>query len=599
MLNRFKDNLPTESIEKRKAILKNIGIPIKEEFFQNTDNIWSGWVESPILGLSTNGKGSSEEYCRASAYGEFFERLQNYFCGIRWNNLPLRESNKRLLTIFPDENFIKIKNCLDNFPEIIEDFCNRFTGLENRDFSGLNELYALIETYLNNYNNITLSVPFYHVNTDSIVDMPYEILTILTGTNGMCSGNSPEEALVQGLSEICERYAEHKIFQENLTPPEITREYLSKYPFIIKLIEELEDLSKNKVKVYDCSLGKGFPVVSIALFDTESLQYRLQFGSHPLMEIAIERCLTEFLQGYYLFEEKDRIRCMSNIEDNPMGDENNLLFNRFITGNGSFPISFFYKTPSWEFTEWCLNKDTYDNKIGYNYFIDLFKANDKNIYIRNNSVLGIPAYYIYIPGISPKYIGLSWSLLESFLITDSFKDFGALSKHLKDNNLLDDLSELCENYLEFLNTSNREYINFYGEMYDEDNLVLRVDTEDFLKAIIYKELGNYRASSDFLNRVSKNSKYIKALKLENHLCDIKVDEVDRDYILSTFFEESIIAFINRYWRGNDGTYNIFEWRPINKSTSTKNTEVSLDIREILYNIEQNLVEVPQENPIKY
>lgn len=46
--------------------------------------------------------------------------------------------------------------------------------------------------------------------------MPESLINILCGSNGLAAGNSFEEAYVQGISEICERYVIQYIYTENM-----------------------------------------------------------------------------------------------------------------------------------------------------------------------------------------------------------------------------------------------------------------------------------------------------------------------------------------------------------------------------------------------
>ena len=46
--------------------------------------------------------------------------------------------------------------------------------------------------------------------------IPDRLFSYLFDTNGMCAGNSKEEALIEGLSEILERYVGMRIFEERV-----------------------------------------------------------------------------------------------------------------------------------------------------------------------------------------------------------------------------------------------------------------------------------------------------------------------------------------------------------------------------------------------
>lgn len=52
------------------------------------------------------------------------------------------------------------------------------------------------------------------MKNEDIEYIPDKLFSYLYDTNGMCAGNSKEEALIEGLSEILERYAGTKMVKE-------------------------------------------------------------------------------------------------------------------------------------------------------------------------------------------------------------------------------------------------------------------------------------------------------------------------------------------------------------------------------------------------
>ena len=46
----------------------------------------------------------------------------------------------------------------------------------------------------------------------------------------MAAGNSKDEALVEGISEIIERYVHRLVIQNRLSLPDIPESYIKKYP---------------------------------------------------------------------------------------------------------------------------------------------------------------------------------------------------------------------------------------------------------------------------------------------------------------------------------------------------------------------------------
>lgn len=60
----------------------------------------------------------------------------------------------------------------------------------------------------------------------------------------MCAGNSPEEALVQGLSEIIERVVQRRIFTEKPALPDVPEEYIQQFPYVYEIIQKLKEQEK-------------------------------------------------------------------------------------------------------------------------------------------------------------------------------------------------------------------------------------------------------------------------------------------------------------------------------------------------------------------
>jgi hypothetical protein len=111
----------------------------------------------------------------------------------------------------------------------------------------------------------------------------------------MCAGNTREEALLQGISEIIERYVNYKILEGSIIPPTIPEEYLKKFPPQYYMIQTFMKTSNYKLIVKDCSLNEGFPAVGIVVIDSQHQKYFWGLGAHPVFEIALERTLTELL----------------------------------------------------------------------------------------------------------------------------------------------------------------------------------------------------------------------------------------------------------------------------------------------------------------
>ena len=109
--------------------------------------------------------------------------------------------------------------------------------------------------------------------------------------HGVVRGQHAEEAMLQGLMEVFERYAVKKLYQYELTPPEIPADEFAGTQVLRWLAA-----SGLRYSIRDLSLGKGYPVLGLALW-LPGGERALHLGSAASREIALERCLTELYQG--------------------------------------------------------------------------------------------------------------------------------------------------------------------------------------------------------------------------------------------------------------------------------------------------------------
>ena len=115
-------------------------------------------------------------------------------------------------------------------------------------------------------------------------------------SNGMSAGNTLVEAQVQCLSEIFERAVKREILEQEMTLPDVPQDVLAKYPNIVEGIKALK-AQGFPVLVKDASMGGQFPVMCVTLMNPRTGGVFSSFGAHPSFEVAIERSLTELLQG--------------------------------------------------------------------------------------------------------------------------------------------------------------------------------------------------------------------------------------------------------------------------------------------------------------
>lgn len=397
-----KDAPYSESIARFRANLNKLGIEVTE----------SGWL-NPLPHLfsvhlcvkncpeiCTNGKGSCREAALASAYGEMFERLSthmafaDFFLGLDNSNAPFVHFKDEKWTIIPDVS-------PDTVPEpgqqptlpteilnaSLRRFYSRDTGLKLED---------LVDLQSSSFSRGVCSIPFENARNGEKVYFPINLLDNLYGSNGMSAGNTRYEALVQGFSEILERYTRREILRKGLTLPMIPDEILRRYPESYETLKGLQGRGLRAV-CYDASLGGRFPVVCTVMFNQRNGTCCASFGAHPVFEVALDRTLTELMQGRS-FSDLDNFDEPS-FDLNRTGDEVNLI-SQFMDSTGVLPMQMFKSSPDFRFVAWDFSGGTREQYKAVHYIISRLGF---DIYVRCYTALGVPVYRIIAPGMSEIY----------------------------------------------------------------------------------------------------------------------------------------------------------------------------------------------------
>lgn len=489
--NNYKDTKPITTINKIRNILGDCDIlPIEKSWFNSVHRYYSINLKVPDINIGTNGKGVSYELALASAYGEFMERLQNQV--LYRGNVSFSEqiNEYKGFKYSPDEVYLTIEDILNESYNNIKIY-----------FPPNEKEYLSIETIKKwtcltpeSDNSKILCIPFYNCNDDNLCYVPLAVLDLYYGSNGMCAGNSKEEATVEGICEILERYVKFKILSGEIVPPTIPLEYIEKFPDAYNMIKELESLTNYKVIVKDCSLNHEFPVVGVVVIDSNDQKYFWGFGAHPVFQIALERTLTEILQG------KD-IKNLINLVDfsyfnNSINNTYNKL-NSVIDGKSYYPTKVFTSNYSYEFAEYK-DMTSKNNKEMLQYLITLLKNKNLNILIRDVSFMKFHSYQIIIPTFS------------EFVSTPEI-DFNTLFKRNKVKKIIKNLNSASFEEL----TTVIEYMREF-KYEDMDSIVAFVDlpfddlfpwhnirTNLFIYAAYYK-MGNLKQALSSISEFVKN-----------------------------------------------------------------------------------------------
>ena len=122
----------------------------------------------------------------------------------------------------------------------------------------------LVDLQSGNYDRGIVAMPYVRQSDQQTVYIPQSIIANLYVSNGMSAGNTQNEARVQGLSEVFERYVKNRIIAEAISLPEIPKSVMDRYPSIQASIAKLEE-EGFPIYAFDASLGGKYPVICVVL----------------------------------------------------------------------------------------------------------------------------------------------------------------------------------------------------------------------------------------------------------------------------------------------------------------------------------------------
>lgn len=389
-------DLPLEqTIANLSGILAGLGMKIEIASWRNiVPNVWSLHLRdahSPMC--FTNGKGATKESALASALGEFIERLNfNFFYNDQYWGEELANA---AFVHHPDECWFQPGHD-DALPaEILDDHC-----LEIYNPDGELRGSHLYDTNSGNVQRGICSLPFVRQSDGEVVYFPSNLIENLFLSNGMSAGNTLAEAQVQCLSEIFERAVKREILEGELALPDVPHEVLAKYPGILAGIRGLEEQG-FPVLVKDASLGGKYPVMCVTLMNPRTGGVFASFGAHPSFEVALERSLTELLQGRS-FEGLNDLP-QPTFESHAVTEPNNFV-EHFIDSSGVVSWRFFSARADHAFVEWDFSgQGENSNAEEAATLFGILEDMGNEVYMAVNEHLGATACRILVPGYSEIY----------------------------------------------------------------------------------------------------------------------------------------------------------------------------------------------------
>lgn len=395
--NHYKEKTPEETLQFLDSILKKHGIEVEEQWVDES------FIQTYSLRLNfrgttkgANGKGVTRAYARASAYAEFFERYQN---GILINPryIPKSKSAYNYL-VAADEKYLTSKEIVEQNDAFIKMYFDR---RQMSDATVKEKAKAFFETNKIDYlvsgtEDKYVCLPFYDVRSKSVKYIPHWTYCMYYGSNGMAAGNSPAEAIVQGLSEIFERVAHKSLFFLNGGLPDVPDKYIRNYPELYAKYQKLKNIPGYDVAIKDCSFGGKFPVVGLIILKKNSCKYGIKLGCHPDFGIALERTLTEAAQGTDIlaYVERSTVDFLNRNVTNWIN-----MTNSYKVGLSQYPYQILSDKPAYAFTP-PKDVSALSNEQLCKSMIDNLLNMGFDVLIRDVSTFGFPSYHIIVPKMS-------------------------------------------------------------------------------------------------------------------------------------------------------------------------------------------------------
>lgn len=470
-------DLPLErTIANMTQILEDLGMKIEIASWRNiVPNVWSLHLRDAASPMCfTNGKGATKEAALCSALGEFIERLScNFFYNDQFFGEEIADS---AFVHYPSERWFPLEDD-DALPAGLLDVHCRAIFDPDGELRGSH----LIDTNSGRKDRGIVALPFKRRSDGETVYFPSNLIENLYLSNGMSAGNTLAEAEVQCLSEIFERAVKKEIIEQEIVLPDVPEEVLAKYPGIQEGIAALE-AQGFPVLVKDASLGGRYPVMCVTLMNPRTGGVFASFGAHPSFQVALERSLTELLQG----------RSFEGLNDLPQPtfsslavSEPNNFVEHFIDSSGVISWRFFSDRADLDFHEWDFAGTTAEEAERLH---GLLADQGLEAYVMEHEDLGAPVCRILVPGYSEVYPveDLVWDN------TNMALDFRAdiLNLHaLEDERLANLLERLEESQLD----DHIKVGTLIGIEFD-DNTVWSELTILELKLLIEIALGEYEAA---------------------------------------------------------------------------------------------------------
>lgn len=552
---KYKDRQPLKTVEIIKKFFIDKGFNIDEEIKEISEagTYWCG-ISLKYLGeeiVHSNGKGTSEEYSLASGYSELYER----FCaGFGTYNGGFIYSKKFFELNFKKHNYYCHPNEKIESFDLIRNSCNRFKEFFNLIQDNDNYILKYYNLCLNNRNlNGSITVPF--TNFNNLDDKKFFnkfILDVISGSSGLCAGNSTEEALVQGLSEVYEHYAHVQLYNNRQQLYyQLNLDQINISDNLKEIITKIKKLNYN-IYIYDLSYNFNVPVIMTVIVNPANHTWFIDLGANPIINIAIERTLTEMYQGVVNINSEIKFNMIpGNKASHSDGMRDNsscvvsrslypeeILLNRIIVDKYNDKI--------------FLNENTISNIDLMNHMRNINKINGFNVYFYDLSLCeDMKAFQIFIDNVEiydkSSFDNLRQDYIE-YLLKLNFNIFNQYDLLLNNNDinilyllgLINERNKILFNDVDYEIFCSIIFPSQYKIIFTDSSSIK--DFYEHLKFLIMENENRYKfLKSEFLYyyylfSYSTNSFDINKIKLLFKQLGFNIETLDNDYHLASFLK---------------------------------------------------------------
>lgn len=306
--NKYKDREPLDTIKIINDFFKDRGFEVVEKIVVETEIGTYCSIFGLLYGkkevLKSVGKGVTRDFCVASGLAELYERFctkYNFFTNPLISNKIIAYNKKNYgFSLDKDEKILSFDEFLNQ--PFVHNLYAKFVNNNNVD-----DIYRCLSKIWGDF----VGIPYFSILNGDVKYYDPRFLCLYHSSSGLAAGNSIEEVLVQGISELFERhvmtnFVSYKKNQKSFFY--INLENI-KNQTLKELIDKIHS-NGNEIYVFDLSFNYSLPVVATLLINNCTNNIDVNFASHPIFDIALERTLTETFQS--LNYQIDTVSIMNN-----------------------------------------------------------------------------------------------------------------------------------------------------------------------------------------------------------------------------------------------------------------------------------------------